>query len=235
MIAVLAVLLIVAVAGVGAEAYVRHRVTSCLVSSVSTAMGGSVDIGLGNRPLLLALVDKQVPSLTVDADNAAFGTPDGPQLTDLRVRSRFNGVHLPGSDGRDGYLDSSAATVDWPVSSISATVRSQPVGALISQVSIDGGALQVQFLAGVGNITLRPVVRSGQIAIETVDARVLGLGIPANLVQQLVTLLSRNLSTFPLGLTPTTVQVTDSGVHVTLAGGHADLPPLTRSGACSGL
>ncbi|MDQ2796368.1 MAG: DUF2993 domain-containing protein, partial [Actinomycetota bacterium] len=179
LIVVIAVLVVVTCVGVAAEAYVRHRVTSCLASSVSVAIGGSVDIGLSRKPVLLSLLDKKVPYLTVDSDHAALGPVDGPQLTDLRIRSRFNGVHLPGSDGRGGYLDSSAATIDWPASSIGATVRSQPFGALITQVGADAGTLRVQFLGGLGSINLRPVVEAGHITIRTVDARVLGFGVPA--------------------------------------------------------
>ena len=93
----LAVLLVVVGVGAAAEIYARHRVTSCLATAAATAVGGPVDIGLSRRPLLLSLVDRKVPYLTADSDNATFGTPGGPQLTDLRVQARFNGVHLPGS------------------------------------------------------------------------------------------------------------------------------------------
>ncbi len=235
---VLALLIVVAGVGVAAEAYVRHHVTSCLASSASTAMGGPVDVGLSNKPVLLSLVDRGVPYLTVNSDNASFGTVGGPQLSNMRVRSRFNGVHLPGSDGRGGYLTSSAATVDWPASSIGSSVRTLPLGALISQVSSDGaaGTLRVQFLGGLGSVALRPVILADQITIKTVQARVLGFGVPANAVQQVVNLLSGSLSTFPLGLTPTAVAVTDAGVEVTLAGAHAELPALNRNAdTCSGL
>lgn len=235
MIVVLVLLLVVALAG-GAEAYLRHRVTTCLAQSVSTAVGGSVDVGLSPRPLLLTLVDGTVPYLTVDSDNAAFGAPGRPQITDLRFRSRFDGLHLPGSDGSVGYVDRSTATIDWPVSSISSTVRAQSFGGLVTQVTTEQDTLRVQFLGGVGSVAVRPVVRSDRIAIETVDARVLGVGIPANVVQQLVALLSGKLAAFPLGLEPTSVQVNDDGLEVMLAGGRADLPERNgNAGNCSRL
>lgn len=230
MIVLFAVLAVVAGLGVAAEAYVRHRVTSCLASSVSTAIGGPVEIGLSKKPLLLTLVDRRVPYLTVDSDNATLGTAGGPQLTDLQVRSRFNGLQLPGSDGRGGHLDSSAATVSWPAPAITSSVRAQPFGGLITQINADGAAdaLRVQFLGGLGSTSLRPTVQAGRITIETVDAKVLGFGVPAGVVQQVVNLLSGNLSTFPLGLMPTSARVTDEGVQLMLAGGHADLPAFDR-------
>jgi len=141
LIIVLAVLLVVVGVGTAAELYVRHRVTSCLIDAAATAVGGPVHIGLSRKPLLLSLVDRKVPYLTADSDNAAFGTPGGPQLTDLRVQARFNGVHLPGSDGRGGYLDSSVATVSWPTQAIAASVQAQPFGGLLTQLSTDGGTL----------------------------------------------------------------------------------------------
>lgn len=234
MIIVLAVLLVVVGVGTAAELYVRHRVTSCLTDAAATAVGGPVDIGLSRKPLLLSLVDRKVPYLTADSDNAAFDTPGGPQLTDLRAQARFNGVHLPGSDGRGGYLDSSVATVSWPTQAIASSVRAQAFGGLVTQLSTDGGTLRVQFLGGLGTTTLRPIVQAGRIVIETVDVRVFGLGLPTSPLQQVVNLLSGNLSTFPLGLTPTAVRVTDVGVEITLAGGGAELPPLHRDpSACS--
>ncbi len=91
-------------------------------------------------------------------------------------------------------------------------------------------------MGGLSSTTLRPVVQTGHIAIQAVDAKVLGLGSPTSPLQQVLNLLNGNLSTFPLGLTPTAVRVTDVGVEVTLAGGHAELPPLERgANACSGL
>jgi len=224
----LAVLLVVVGVGAAAELYARHRVTSCLATAAATAVGGPVEIGLSGKPLLVSVVDKRVPYLRVSSENAAFGTPGGPQLTDLRVQARFNGVHLPGSDGRGGYLDSSVATVSWPTQAIAASMRAQPFGELVTQLSTDGGTLRVQFLGGLGTTTLRPIVQAGRIVIETVDVRVFGLGLPTSPVQQVVNLLSGNLSTFPLGLTPTAVRVTDVGVEITLAGGGAELPPLHR-------
>ncbi len=72
MIAVLVVLVLVA-ALLGGELYVRQQIKSCLAGQLENELGSEVEVGLGWKPILISLVDKQVSSVTLDSNDARFG------------------------------------------------------------------------------------------------------------------------------------------------------------------
>ncbi|NLV79891.1 MAG: DUF2993 domain-containing protein [Rhodococcus sp.] len=223
-IAVVLVAALVAVL-VGAEVYVRIRATTCLAQSFESELGTGVDVDLSWKPVLLQFLDRQVPSVTLDSDDTAFGPAQ-----QMQVHAEVRDVDLTQSADSSGTIGSSRAEVDWPTAGILETVQGQPVGALITDVTADGDAGTLTFTvggAGLAEFTVRPVITTGVVSVETTDASVLGLGIPTALVDGVVDILTSGLQQYPLGMRATEVHVSDSGVQLTLEGGQFTLPPAT--------
>ena len=84
--------------------------------------------------------------------------------------------------------------------------------------------LTLDVLGGLAQLQVQPVVRNGAVEIETKSARLLGIGMPTDLVQGIVELFSQSLQSYPMGLKPTDIKVTDNGIDVRLAGGYTELP-----------
>lgn len=231
---VVAVLVALVAAGIGGEFYLRHKVTSCLGDSLSEQMGGPVDVGLSPKPMLLTMLDKKIPYITVDSKDATFGQAGGPQLKNMQVQSRFDDVRLPQGSGQDGSIASSTATVTWPTTAIQQSLQTLPFGGLITGITTTGadGSLQLQFVGGLGSITLQPQVQNGRVVIDTLGAQAFGIGLPTDAVSQVVDLMTGSMADYPMGLTPTAVKVSDAGIQIGLAGGRTTLQP--ASGAQSG-
>ncbi|MEE2032053.1 LmeA family phospholipid-binding protein [Rhodococcus chondri] len=220
-IAVLLVAALVAVL-VGAEVYARNRATTCLAQSFESELGTGVDVDLSWKPVLLQLLDKQVPSVVLDSDDTAFGPAQ-----QMQVHASVHDVDLRDSAEGAGTIGSSSAEVEWPTSGILATVQNQPVGSLVTDVTADEAAGTLKFTVGgngLAEFTARPVVTDGLITVETTDATILGIGLPTALVDGVVQILTAGLQQYPLGMQATSVDVTDSSVQLTLEGGRFVLP-----------
>ncbi|WP_068159041.1 LmeA family phospholipid-binding protein [Rhodococcus phenolicus] len=207
---------------VGAEVYVRNRATTCLAQSLESELGTGVDVDLSWKPVLLQLIDKKVPSVTLDSDDTAFGP-----AKEMTVHAVAKDVDLNATADSTGTIGSSRAEVVWPASGILATVQEQSLGSLVTAVTPDASAGTLRFTVGgegLAEFTVRPVVQDGVVAVETVDASVLGFGLPTALVDGVVQILATGLQQYPLGMQATEVAVDDNGVNLTLEGGSFTMP-----------
>ncbi|MFI8975201.1 DUF2993 domain-containing protein [Nocardia asteroides] len=214
----LVVALLLAVIGVtSTEIYLRNRIEQCLAAGLRDELGASVSVGLGARPVVYSLLDRRLPVLTVDSDDARFGPAVG-----MEVHARLEEVSQPeGSD--TAVVAGSEARVEWSAESIE-----QTLGGIVTDVrtSADSGTVDVTALAGAVTVRLRPSVQGGVIHIETVSTR----GVPPQLTSEIVDLLARSLGGYPLELRPESVTVTDAGIRVDLRGGTTSLP--VSGGSC---
>lgn len=209
---------------VGAEVYVRNRATTCIAQSFESELGTGVDVDLSWKPALWQLVDRRVPSVTLDSDDTAFGPAQ-----EMQVHAVVRDVDLRDSAEGAGTIGSSLAEVTWPTSGILSTVQAQSVGALISDVTTDPTAGTLTFVVGgngLAEFTVRPVVSNGLVGIETVDASVLGFGLPTALLDGIVEILTAGLQQYPLGMQASSVEITESGIDLTLEGSRYVLPEM---------
>ncbi len=219
MIAVLVVLVLVA-ALLGGELYFRQQIKSCLAGQLQSELGSEVEVGLGYKPILLSLVDKQVSSVTLDSNDARFGP-----AIDMTVSAEVQDVDLEQTADSGGTIGSSNADIAWSTEGIAATLQSQGIGALVSNVTSDASAGTLSFaVGGLAELTVEPTVAGDRVDVQTVNASILGLGIPTDLVDSIVGVLSDSLQQYPLGMTPTNLTVTDSGIELTLEGGEYVIP-----------
>lgn len=219
MIAVLVVLVLVA-ALLGGELFFRQQIKSCLAGQLESEIGSQVEVGLGWKPILISLVDKQVSSVTLDSNDARFGPAEG-----MTVHAEVQDVNLEPTADSDGTIGSSSADIQWSTDGIARTLQSQGIGALVSGVTSDASAGTLSFaVGGLAQLTVEPTVVGDRVDIQTVDASILGLGIPTDLVDSIVGILSDSLQQYPLDMTPTTLAVTDTGIELNLQGGQYSIP-----------
>ncbi|MFC8179802.1 DUF2993 domain-containing protein [Rhodococcus sp. NPDC057297] len=219
MIAVLVVLVLVA-ALLGGELYFRQQIKSCLAGQLESEIGSQVDVGLGWKPILISLVDKQVSSVTLDSNDARFGPAEG-----MTVHAEVEDVDLAQTADSNGTIGSSSADISWSTDGIARTLQSQGIGALVSGVTSDAAAGTLSFaVGGLAQLTVKPTVTGDRVDVQTVDASILGLGIPTDLVDSIVGVLSDSLQQYPLDMTPTSLTVTDSGIALNLQGGQYSIP-----------
>lgn len=216
----------VVVAGVGAEFYARHQVTSCMSDALEAELGGPVDVSLGAKPLLLTALDHNVSRLSVSSGDASISGIGSSKLAGFKLDSAFRDVRLPAEDGSGGSISSSEATIVWPVASIESSLQTLPFGSLLTDVRLDEAAntLRIDLLGGVGSIALTPDVASGAITMRTTDLSALGIGLPNDAAQQIIDVITGNLGEYPLGLEPQSVRIENGGITVQLRGGRTALP-----------
>ncbi|MEV0948004.1 DUF2993 domain-containing protein [Rhodococcus sp. NPDC049939] len=222
---VISLVVIALLAGVlvGGELFVRHNVKTCMADQFESQLGSQVDIGLSWKPVLLQSIDGNIPHLSISSDDTKFGPAEG-----MQVHAQINDIRVENTPESSGTIGSSEATVNWSTEGILETLQQQTFGSLITGVTADSNAGTLRFdvgPAGLVNLTVKPTVTNGTVDVETVGAEILGLGLPTDLVNGVVETLTSSLQTYPLGMQPTSLQVTDDAIHMTLEGGAYTMPP----------
>lgn len=222
-IALIAVLVLLAGALVAGEAYARHTVASCISSQFEKEMGSRIKVGFGPKPMLITWIDGKLSEMTVDSDDADFGPAAG-----MQVHARFNNLDVSDSGTTGTTIGSSSAHVIWSDTGIAQTLKG-----LVSEVQSvpESGQLNMQVLGGLGTLQVIPQIRDGKVDVQVSSASLLGIGIPNDLAEGVVDLMTESLQTYPMGLEPTEVRVIDSGLEVNLRGGPTQLPPADNSEA----
>ncbi|MEU2255525.1 DUF2993 domain-containing protein [Nocardia xishanensis] len=200
---------------VGGEAYARHVVSRCISSQFEKEMGSQIDVGFGAKPMLITWLDGKVSSVTVDSKDNKFGPAVG-----MVVHAKFNDLEGV-NNTQGGSVGSSSANVTWSNEGIEETL-----GGMVSGVrsSSSTGMITLDVLGGLAQLQVHPEVRNGVVEVQTKSAELLGIGLPTDLVEGIVDLMTQSLQSYPMGLKATEIKVTDNGVAVQLAGGHTQLP-----------
>ncbi|QTJ65575.1 DUF2993 domain-containing protein [Rhodococcus sp. ZPP] len=207
---------------VGGELYVRHSVKSCMADQFESQLGSKVDVGLSWKPVLLQSLDKNVPYITIDSDDTKFGPAVG-----MQVNAQINDIRIEDTPESSGTIGSSDAHIHWSTEGILATLQQQAFGSLVSAVKADADAGTLTFSvgpAGLAELTVRPEAAGGTVQVKTVNAEILGFGLPTDLVDGIVQTLTSSLQTYPLGMQPTSLEVTDDAIEITLEGGAYTMP-----------
>lgn len=216
------ILVIVLVAGlVVAEFYARNRVENCLQAQFESELGSQIDVGLGLQPVLLSLATNNFSSVDIESADTSFGPAQ-----DLQVQATINDVDLDATETSGGTIGSSSADLTWSTEGILATLQSQGIGGVVSTVTSDpaAGTLNFDIVGGLAQLSVQPLVQGDTVAVETVNASILGLGLPTDLVDSVVSILTDSLQAYPLGMTPQSLEVTDTGIEMSLAGGEYVIP-----------
>lgn len=211
---IVGLVIVLAIAGTaaGLETWARQHYSNCIAAQLHKELGSKVSVHFGWKPLLLTNFDHRVGSLTVDSDDAQFGPAVG-----MKVHTTLHNIDLKGSGATVGSSDADAVWSDDGIG--------QSLNGLVSGVQSDPGTgtLDVKVLGGLADLKLQPHIVGNQIQVDTVNADVLGFGIPTDLVSGIVKTMSAGLQSYPLDMHPTQLTVTGSGIDVKLAGGTVAL------------
>lgn len=208
---------------VAGELYARHTIKSCMAQQFKDEIGTQVDVGLSPKPTLLQLIDKKVPYITIDSDDTSFGP-----AKDMHVHAKVRDIEINESQTSSGTVGSSEADVSWSNDGILTTMQEQVFGGLVSAVRSNetDGTLQFDVgPAGLAELTVKPHLVGDTVQVDTMDASLFGIGIPTDLVDGIVKVISASLQTYPLGMTPKSFKVTDTGLEISLSGGQFTMPP----------
>lgn len=208
---------------IAGELYVRHQVKSCMAQQFESQLGSQVDVGLAWKPVLLQSLDNEVPYITIDSDDSSFGPAQ-----QMEVHARVENISIENTPESSGTIGSSQADIHWTTQGILATLQEQAFGGLITDVRADEAAGTLTFSvgpAGIAELTVEPTVANGTVRVETVGAEILGFGLPTDLVDGVVQTLTDSLQTYPLGMEPTSLTVTDEAIDISLEGGAYTMPP----------
>ncbi|GAB2679164.1 LmeA family phospholipid-binding protein [Nocardia goodfellowii] len=180
-------------------------------------LGSKVSVSFGPKPLLLTAIDHQVQYVSLDSDDVGFGS-----AMDLKVHARLNDITLI-DDGRGGAdVGSSSVEATWSNDGIAQTLKG-----LVSEVRTDSrtGVLELQVLGGIADLQVTPHIVGGRVEANTRSAQLFGIGLPTDLADSIVELLTKILQSYPMDLKPTEVRITDSGITVRPSGGATRLQP----------
>ncbi|MEU7215432.1 LmeA family phospholipid-binding protein [Nocardia iowensis] len=226
LIALIVIAILLATILVGGEAYARHTVSRCVSTQFEKEMGSKIDVSFGAKPMLITWIDGKVPTVTVNSDDTKFGPAAG-----MVVHAKFHDVEVTDNGRGGGVIGSSAADVTWSNDGIRETL-----GGLVSGVksSASSDMLTLDVLGGLAQLQVKPVIKGGVVEVETMSAQLLGMGLPTDLVQGIVEVFTKSLQSYPYGMQPTEVKVTDEGIAVKLVGGRSELPAAEgNSATCS--
>ncbi|WP_218026710.1 LmeA family phospholipid-binding protein [Nocardia inohanensis] len=210
------VVALLAVGGVAAgEVYTRRTMENCISSQFEKEMGSKIDVSFGWKPLLLTMFDNKVSSVTVDSDDSKFGPAQG-----MEVHATFNDIEVKDNGKQGGTIGSSTADVTWSTDGIVKTL-----GGLVSGAEGDPakGTLDFAVLGGLAQLQVKPKIVGDKVEVETIQAALLGFGLPTDLVSGIVEVMTESLQSYPLGMKPTKVEVTKDGLKVHLEGGRSEL------------
>ncbi|MEE4022033.1 hypothetical protein V1Y59_02995 [Gordonia sp. PKS22-38] len=229
-----AVILMLVIAAVGSELYLRNKATDCMESAFTELTGTETTVSLSRKPMLLQGFGNDIPFVQID-------TVDEPG--EMRLHARAEGIT---GEGDSSTIRSLTGTGFVPFDRVvamsqQATAGADPstsgngqsgAGGLMQGASIetmtgnaaDGtiqvdSAVQVAFLPIPVSTTIRPVLQEGRVDFEVVKASAFIFGIPSDFAQQVVDSVSESLFG-PLfdEVTVQSMQVTDQGVDFAVDG-----------------
>ncbi|MGL4305535.1 MAG: LmeA family phospholipid-binding protein [Mycobacteriaceae bacterium] len=205
---------------IGGELYARNKFASELQASLQCDLKTDADISLSAKPALLQWIDGKVPSLSIHTNGDRLGDAMGMQVDATLTNIVLNDTAT--SVGTIGQMD---AEVNWTTEGITQTLQQSALGSLVTSVALNERSQQivVQVIGGIASITMQPKITGNVISMEASNAELLGFGLPTSLVQDLIDLLTTNLQTYPLGLVPHSVSITDNGIAVSLSSTNADI------------
>jgi hypothetical protein len=220
--ALVAVIVVALIVGglAGAELYARHRVDGILVEVAECVVkdGATVSIGV-NPPFLWQHVTGHYTNISVSTDGNQVQDAEGMQA-DVSVSD----VRLQGTSDSKGTIGSLDATLTWTAAGIKDTVAANlpGVGNLVTGVTTDAAAGTLKLEAGSINVTAKPVVTKGDLALQVVD--VTG-PLAKDTVQTALDGLTAKLNAqYPLGIHADSVEVTSTGVVGKFSTENASIP-----------
>ena len=179
----LALVLVVIIAGVGTELYMRNKVTGCIENAFGDLTGASTDVSVSRKPMLLSVFGSDVPWVQVD-------TSDG-DAADMRLHARAEGISTDG--GTVQHLEGNGILPYNRITELSNSSETQG-SAKITGITADeqAGTIKVStevpiaIISVPATVTLKPKLTDGAVSFQVTDATALMFGLPSDFAQPIV-------------------------------------------------
>lgn len=227
-----AVVLLVVIAGVGTELYLRNRVTSCLESAFGDLTGTSTSVSVPRGPMLGAWITGEVAWVQVDTNDSASSSA-------MRLHARADEVSR---DGRS--VQSLRGTAYVPYDRVKELADQEGNdGAQIESITGNGadGTLTVEssyrvaFLSVPATVVVSPTVEDGRVVFRVDEAKAFGIGLPNDFAQQLVDQVAEAmLGPMFSEISVDSLEVSDQGIDFSFAGQDVNLQAASQASGTGG-
>ncbi|MGO3326779.1 LmeA family phospholipid-binding protein [Gordonia sp. (in: high G+C Gram-positive bacteria)] len=178
-----ALVLVLIIAGVGTELYMRNKVTGCIENAFGDLTGASTEVSVSRKPMLLSVFGSDVPWVQVD-------TSDG-DAADMRLHARAEGISTDG--GTVKHLEGNGILPYNRITELSNQSESQG-SAKITGITADENAgtikvateVPIAIISVPATVTLKPKLADGAVSFEVTDATALMFGLPPDFAQPIV-------------------------------------------------
>lgn len=252
--------LVIIIALVGTELFLRSRATDCLEKQFGALTGQPTNVSISKKPILLQKFSNDYPYVQVDTSDS--------NSTQMQLHVRADGVS---QDGNSVKVDSLAGTGYVPFQRVielskqgqlsggstdnsgtnggttnggtgtegsgilgSTQVSSVTGNAADGTIKVDA-AVQVAIFPVPVSLTMKPVLDQGKVRFQVEQASAFVFGIPADFAQQFVDGFGDSLfGDLTKEIKVTSLKVTDQGVDFAVTGSNVDLGSAAASTSSSG-
>ncbi|KOV58164.1 DUF2993 domain-containing protein [Streptomyces sp. MMG1121] len=196
------------------ETLVRHLIAERIATVAGKRLGTTPGVGLGATPALWQLARGTFPDVELTADGVSAR-----HMTGLAVDAHLRQVRR---SGRGGVVGSSSVIVTVDSVSLADAGGSRLNNVVVPDPS-DGRLVVHIGRAGALAIPVTPVLADRTIHVTPGRPTFAGSPLPDDLAKKITARVSRTVSLtgLPLDLRPRRLTVTDTGLRLTLSGGHA--------------
>ncbi len=220
-----------------AELGLRWFLSSRIAKDFDLPGQEQVSVSFGSSPLVLGLLNKELPELELDLPSTLTTTSEG-MSGQPAMQVELNGV----TTGEKPIVRSLRSTAflpdDYLLSTLQTGIAQQSGLDVLGDIVITdisssaaANALEVEFGGGLARLTLAPRTQDGALAFEVTNSRLLAWDLPADVTATISDALSHGVATQLTGgdLTMDQVRVEDGHVELTITGTNVDLGQLSQT------
>ncbi|WP_278312667.1 LmeA family phospholipid-binding protein [Lolliginicoccus levis] len=220
--AVITLLVLLAIIAGAAEIATRYVVGQDIQEPLGEAWQSDPSTSFGVQPLLPALINDRIDSLSIDSGTIGAGDLRGSALSidlaDIDITDRENPVAAD-------VTVTARITADTIFQAIQENDGGDVSILPGVSVTIDGvvpqparEALVIELMRGTATVDATPRIEDGEVIIDLGNAEILGLPLPDPITDAIKGGARQSVGALPEGLSATAVTVTETGVEVTLTG-----------------
>jgi hypothetical protein len=204
------------------ELFARHRAESVVATATECMVHDQASVSFGATPFLLQLATGHYRSVSIHTAGNRIGDARG-----MKADVQIDDVRLDGEADVMGTVGALDAVITWSTDGMRQSIQEAitPLRGLVTRVktSPDDGTIELQ--GNLGNVTTKPQVTDGRVALQVVDVTGLGLLLPSETVQSaLDTFTDRITRNYPLGIHADSVQITNDVVAVHVSSRNTSIP-----------
>lgn len=212
-------LLVVGVLGGATELWLRASAENDIEDAFGQRLGSEVDVNFAASPMLLQPITGDIPDLAVRADHAKICT-----WPEMVLTAHLRDITVNSTDPLDGTVGHAEAEITLSATSLQALLNTVLGATLPIQVDVLDGVLRLS--AGALTADLTPTIAGDHLVLSPAGSRI----DTADLLLGWLGVLSVPIPAaahLPLGLAPTGLTVSATGLRIRLASTNADLglPP----------